>query len=295
MSSPYCNLCGRLITGQSEQFHHSAWSEEYRLRVCQDCLREKPRCRSCQTPMALQSNGFCVTCTKVEQRCLICGRRIRGRYWKVNNLGPYCDNCYRGRPVCDLCGAPLGNDLWTLSDGRVFCKRCRDTGVFTYEEAVTLFAESKRVIAQTLGLQLNIPTPLLLVDRDQLLEVVRKQSNGSQILDIKRTLGIYARSGIKRGIYVQTGLPRQMFLKVASHEYAHAWQGENCPLLKDLRFREGFAEWVAYIVLSHYNLQDQMVRMINEDNIYSQGLELMLELESKVGRRGVLEACRKLR
>jgi hypothetical protein len=108
-------------------------------------------------------------------------------------------------------------------------------------------------------------------------------------------MGIYARRGMKRGIYVQTGLPRLLFLQVASHEFAHAWQGENCPLLRDARLHEGFAEWVAYRVLGHYGYYDQMTHMKARDDIYGQGLQWVLDLESKVGEAGVIEACRKTR
>jgi aminopeptidase N len=94
---------------------------------------------------------------------------------------------------------------------------------------------------------------------------------------------------------VQKGLPRRLFIQVASHEYAHAWQGENCPLLKDTNFREGFAEWVAYIVLSVFKDKELMRKMLKGDNKYSKGLQKMLDLETKVGRKGVLEACKKHR
>ena len=100
---------------------------------------------------------------------------------------------------------------------------------------------------------------------------------------------------MKRGIYVRTGLSRQIFIQVASHEYAHAWQGENCPLLNDTQFREGFAEWIAYIVLSNLNYQEQMDQMLHGDGQYSQGLQSLLDLESEVGREGVLNACKKHR
>lgn len=246
-------------------------------------------------PMASPANGFCITCTQETQRCLTCGKRVKGRYWAMDGVGPYCDTCHRERPPCDVCRAPLGDEHWTLSDGRLFCSHCYETGVFKPEEARDLYEESKKVVFQTMGLELTIPTALVLVDRDQLTEVIFKQSNGSKILDIEKTMGIYARRGMKRGIYVQTGLPRLLFLQVASHEFAHAWQGENCPLLRDARLHEGFAEWVAYRVLGHYGYKDQMTHMKSRDDIYGQGLQWVLDLESKVGEAGVIEACRKTR
>ena len=189
----------------------------------------------------------------------------------------------------------MGNDHWTLSDGRVFCDKCRDTSIFSLEEARALYKGIKKVITRTLGLRLNISTALVLVDRDQLTDIILQQSGDPNSLDVEKTMGIYTRRGMKRGIYVQTGLPRRLFLQVASHEFAHAWQGENCPLLSDLRFREGFAEWVAYHVLNHYDYQDQIHHMLSGNNIYSKGLMWMLELESTSGKKGVLEACRRSR
>lgn len=296
MTVHYCHLCGAQIDDHYRQFHHPEWPKEDQLRVCSDCLREKSRCKKCNIPISsLATNGYCVTCTQLEQRCLICGKRIRGRFWKINDLGPYCDKCRLVRPVCDLCGAPMGNEHWSLSDGRVFCNQCRDTRIFSSEEARALYTESKMVIDQVLGLRLNISTALVLVDRNQLTDIILQQSGDSNDLDIEKTMGIYTRRGIKRGIYVQTGLPRRLFLQVASHEHAHAWQGENCPLLSDVRFREGFAEWVAYHVLIHYGYQDLIHQMLNGNNIYSEGLTMMLELESASGKKGVIEACRRNR
>lgn len=241
------------------------------------------------------ANGVCITCSQEVKICLTCGKRVRGRYWEVDGVGPYCDKCHRERPPCDVCTAPLGEERWQLSDGRVFCGHCHATGIFTLQEARALYEESKEVVFQTLGLELNIPTALVLVDRDQLTEVIKQQSNGSSHLDIQKTMGIYARRGMKRGIYIQSGLPRLLFLQVASHEYAHAWQGENCPLIRDPLLHEGFAEWVAYRVLAHYGYKDQMARMRARHDIYGQGLHRVLDLEVKTGATGVIEACRKSR
>jgi len=247
-------------------------------------------------PMAAPTpNGICVTCAQRIKICLTCGKRVRGRYWDVDGVGPYCEKCHQERPPCDICTAPLGDERWKLSDGRVFCGHCHSTGVFSLQEAKSLYEESKNIISQTLGLELNIPTALVLVDRDQLTEVIQKQSNGSSDLDIEKTMGIYARRGMKRGIYVQTGLPRLLFLQVASHEYAHAWQGENCPLLQNSLVLEGFAEWVAYRVLEYYGYKDQMTRMKARDDIYGQGLHWALGVEVQSGELGVIEACRKSR
>jgi hypothetical protein len=198
------------------------------------------------------------------------------------------------------------------------CAYCHNTAIYAAANAAALYEEMKTVVARLLNLTLNIPTGLALVDRNQLAEVIRQQQDllarpnenvsfqggatpepalEEQVppLDPQRTLGIYTRRGMRRGIYVQTGLPRLLFLQVAAHEYAHAWQGENCPLLREGLAHEGFAEWVAYRVLGHYGYERGQERMCARQDIYGQGLKWALELESRQGIAGVIEVCRTLR
>lgn len=98
---------------------------------------------------------------------------------------------------------------------------------------------------------------------------------------------------MRRGIYVQTGLPRLLFLQVATHEYAHAWQGENSPLIKDTQLHEGFAEWVAYHTIGYYGYSQGQERMLKRDDAYGDGLRWALQMERQLGVAGLIEACRR--
>jgi hypothetical protein len=173
--------------------------------------------------------------------------------------------------------------------------------VHTPAAANALYEEMKAVAADLLELRLNIPTGLALVDQNQLAEIIFQQqarengaASGNEELDPQRTLGIYARRGMRRGIYLQTGLPRVLFLQVAAHEYAHAWQGENSPLLRNRLVHEGFAEWVAYSILGRYGYLRSQERMRSRSDVYGQGLKWALETEARLGAPGVIEACRKI-
>lgn len=258
-------------------------------------------------------NGMCVTCSRSFRMCLACGKPIKSRYYEFDGQGPYCQECYNQRPPCDVCGAPLTDEHWQLSDGRKTCANCHSTAIYTPAEAVTLYNQMKEVTGERLGLTLNIPTGLALVDHNQLREVIRLQkepeqesssalaqadlnsSNPTSELEAEaeRTLGLYARRGMRRGIYVQTGLPRMLFLQVAAHEYAHAWQGENIPTLRDGLVHEGFAEWVAYSVLGFYGYRLGQERMLLRQDLYGQGLRWALDQEDAHGYLGVIEACRR--
>lgn len=303
----YCQLCGKKITGRPKTFHHPQWPPEMSLNVCMDCFRTRPRCQECGLPLALETQaGFCVTCSQSLRFCLACGRPVKSQYYEFDGLGPYCQQCYRQRPPCDVCGAPLTSEHWQLSDGRVMCANCHVTAIYAPDAAVALYDEMKKISAQRLGLSLNIPTGLALVDRNQLREVIRRQRAGmlesqpalgsSGLLleeEAPRTLGLYARRGMRRGIYIQSGLPRMLFLQVAAHEYAHAWQGENCPTLHSGLVHEGFAEWVAYRMIGFYGYLRAQERMLARQDIYGQGLRWALAEESAHGLPGVIEACRR--
>jgi hypothetical protein len=201
----------------------------------------------------------------------------------------------QNRELCDLCNALLTRERWFLSDGRVICSDCKDSAIFTAEKATKLYEEIKDLIAALVGIRLNVPTGLALVDLNQLKEVIRRQSpgNGDQNeLALEKTLGIYARRGMKRAIYIQIGLPQTLFLQVAAHEYTHAWQGENCPLIKDPILHEGLAEWVAYKVLGAYGYKERLKKMLDRQDIYGQGLKWAIEMEAHHGKQAVISACR---
>ena len=315
----FCQLCGQKISGPGRTFHHKNWPRGVVLRVCQDCYQHKPRCKVCNIPMAAASsgsgqpgNGLCTTCRNLndlslsKRLCLACGRPVTGKYFEFDGVGPYCRDCSRKRAPCDVCGAPLTDEKWQLSDGRITCAYCHSTAIYSPQDASKIYEEMKGIVAQRLGLKLNVPTGLALVDRNQLREVIQRQAipgdnlkqdaqplDTSGKLDPERTLGIYARRGMRRGIYVQTGLPRMLFLQVAAHEYAHAWQGEKCPTLRDPLVHEGFAEWMAFNVMGYFRYSKGQERMLARDDIYGHGLRWALELDSRRGESGVIAACQR--
>jgi uncharacterized Zn finger protein (UPF0148 family) len=303
MPHGFCQLCGKALNGRIHLLHHPIWPPGQELRICTDCFRQRPRCNLCGMPLAAMNsiNGpiVCPTCQANVPRCLTCGLHVKGQVMVVDGIGPFCEQCVTTRPSCDICGAPLSDEHWQLSDGRLSCIRCHSTAVYTPTETVAIYEEVKQVVYKRFGLRLNIPTEIVLVDRNQLSQILLQYSELEEKLDPTFTLGVYLRKGMKRGIYIQSGLPANLVIRVTAHEYAHAWQGENCPLLNDPLLREGFAEWVAYRVLEFYRLDRQLEMMLKRCNrkgssgdIYCQGLRMVLELENNFGAAGVINYCR---
>lgn len=104
-------------------------------------------------------------------------------------------------------------------------------------------------------------------------------------------MGLFLRKGRRRLMAILSGLPQALFIQTVAHEWAHAWHGENCPLLEDPMMREGFAEWVAYRTLLALGAARQAARMLNRDGLYGEGLRRVLRLEEQYGIRGVLHLC----
>jgi len=90
-------------------------------------------------------------------------------------------------------------------------------------------------------------------------------------------------------IYVLRGNSPDSAFETLAHEYAHVWQAKNCPRKQDLKFKEGFAEWVSYRAMVHKKMYSRAEDKLKEkDPIYGDGLRKMIELERKLGRRELI-------
>jgi hypothetical protein len=187
---------------------------------------------------------------------------------------------------------PLGTHHWKLHDGRLQCPPCHHTAIYDPAIARAIFHETIDGLVAHLDMRLNAGVMFRLVDAPTLRDL-RQQSNrlplgytpGQEI----RTLGLYVRNGPTRAIYMLYGLPRLSFRMTVAHEYAHAWQGEQCPLLENEVLREGFAEWVAFYHLLWLGATRAARRMLETAHPYRPALERMFHLERQLGRAGLIE------
>jgi hypothetical protein len=220
--------------------------------------------------------------------CAACGKRLTDRYFTlIDRRDRYCPNCIATRPRCATCGAPLGDNHWQLHDGRRQCARCHQTGVYDPAQAQTIFDETVSGLITQFDMRLNVGVAFRLVDAPA-LEALRAEG-GDRPAAGQHTLGLYHRRGHLRTIYMLYGLPRLIFRTTVAHEYAHAWQGERCPLLRDDELREGFAEWIAYHHLRWLGCTLAAGRMLNAQHPYRPALDRVLDLERRIGTQAVVE------
>ncbi|MFN3763454.1 MAG: zinc-binding protein [Anaerolineae bacterium] len=229
--------------------------------------------------------------------CHLCGRRLRGRAWvytpdegSEEQALVVCGHCHQHAPRCDVCGMPMGPNAIPLPDGRQICPGCARTAVTDPQVAQDLFARTTAFVAGQLGLTLRVGTDFTLVDAGHLRRLVA-ESPTRPVEAPDRVVGLFMRKGRRRVMAVLSGLPRALFIQTIAHEWAHAWQGENCPLLEDPTLREGFAEWVAYRTLIALGATKQAARMPGRNGLYGEGLRRILRLEEQHGPAGVLTLC----
>jgi hypothetical protein len=291
--SRFCNLCGQPIRAGYHIYRRGDSTSAKGLLVCSRCERTAPRCTGCRVPInsEVDADGLCATCRTNTPCCVACGKRIYGRYYR-NRAGDsiFCETCFKGQPRCDVCGGVAGAGGYRLHDGRHICAGCHETAVYDSGQANVLQSRVLDVLAHDLGLSLSVPPALALADRNQMLALLTQtKTDDGDRPDL--VFGLFVRRGRKRTIYVEYGLPQIMMMQVIAHELAHAWQGENCPLLRDPLFREGFAEWVAYQVLLALGAVKKAALMTQRTDLYGQGLQTALALERQGGPAAVYGAC----
>jgi hypothetical protein len=110
----------------------------------------------------------------------------------------------------------------------------------------------------------------------------------------ERLIGLFVRKGARRMMYALSGLPQILLIQTIAHEWAHAWQGEHCPLLRDPLVSEGFAEWAAYKTIEALGATKTLALMRQQHGPYSEGLRKMIALERKTSAPGVLAFCQRI-
>jgi hypothetical protein len=224
--------------------------------------------------------------TNQDMQCAACGDTLVGHYYVLRDRPErYCERCIQTRPRCASCGAPVAVQHWRLHDGRLQCSRCHATAIYDPAIARQIYDETVVAIVAQLQLQLKYPVAFRLVDAptfEQLRTDDIPASHGDLIL------GMYRRIGAQRVIYMLYGLPRMTFRLTVAHEYAHAWQAENCPLLTNEALREGFAEWVAYRHLLYLGCSRAARQLRTTPHPYLPYLESMLAIDAHGGPTSVI-------
>lgn len=91
-------------------------------------------------------------------------------------------------------------------------------------------------------------------------------------------------------IQLHDSLTRREAVAALAHEYGHAWQYHHHPHMEEVDedLREGFAEWVAWRLLTSYGPgSGETVLRSNLDPVYGDGLRWFREIEKWQGLKAV--------
>ena len=101
------------------------------------------------------------------------------------------------------------------------------------------------------------------------------------------------KDNISHSIYVLYGTPRHKLIEVLAHELGHDWMQKHYPKIKELKIKEGWAEYVAAQVNILYGRPKMNRRMEqNKDKIYGGGYRTISAIGKKNGLAGIKDFFR---
>lgn len=294
----YCSVCEKRITKEYTKYGKG----ENQETVCNSCNSTQPKCPACGVPHLKnqldRKTGLCSECNTTLNKCSSCGKQVYGKYFKdPSSKSIFCNECYDNKPRCYTCGLPVGKWHRTFPDGREICEACNKQAIYSGPMIQVIARETRLVTNRLLGMQVKHPIKLTLeklnTDSAGSAEIAKYgQSTASPLYG--KELGLHRYSNGKSEIVMLFGLPEAIVYEVAAHEYAHAWQAENCPRNQSKELREGFAQWVAAIVLRAKGHHKALERLeARKDNPYGTGYHKVKQMAMKYGRPNVIEYAKK--
>ncbi|MEW6234024.1 MAG: hypothetical protein AB1656_01430 [Candidatus Omnitrophota bacterium] len=288
----YCSLCGLRIKG------HYYSSKEGGEIFCERCYDAYPKCSVCKLPTPPgkldKDSGACWRCLPKLPHCAACGKAITGEYFKFKfSDGVYCSDCKLHRDKCYICGVPVGDHFWKFPDGRSICDACNRRAIIDVKQITKIMQTAESLARTRLGLNVTQPYELHVeqLNRESSVGALAAKNGGSSDSPLYgEELGLYRLKNGKSDIYLLYGLPEEMLYETAAHEFAHAWQAENCPLDQSKELKEGFAQWCAAETLRMKGYKEALEKLESRrDSPYGTGYQRVKMLYARMGRLKLLE------
>lgn len=226
--------------------------------------------------------GYSITCN-------ICQKEITGTY-SVD----YWGNCFHTEhskeyPKCEYCGRIISKSMTKGSkkydDGRDICSICLALTINTINaRSIQQCYEIVSNIFGYYGITLDKNIPIKLSNKQELKDLQQKRKSNDVL-------------GLASGdeVYILTGMPIVLFIKVLAHELMHVWTYRNCPNIKDMNSRlcEGTANLASYLTL--IQIKDNYAKLFidslmnDPDKIYGDGFRLALQRYKRAGMKKYLQ------
>jgi hypothetical protein len=202
----------------------------------------------------------------------------------------------RAARKCDLCSFRLPSATPPCTDGRYFCRKCLSTLVTDSAQLAAIYSEVLENLATRLGIGLRQRPEFHPVGPAEFIARVGNRPGYEK----GESLGLFtcAKSKSRSGdviikdpaIYILFPLPFNASYWTVAHETGHGWYEENTKdVCRDKKIVEGFAEWVAFRMLTLKGILKEPAFMASRQDLYGEGLRFFLEKEKRAGARGVLD------
>ncbi|QSH42244.1 hypothetical protein P0136_03790 [Lentisphaerota bacterium ZTH] len=309
-----CAVCGKKISGR----YVKAGSNAYCSSMCYK--KTLPRCAACGKRC---SNGYFKKAGKVYcsesclkttlPKCSICGSPFSSGVKIQSPTGTriYCPQCAK-LPRCFCCSLPAR--CRKLQDGRNICPACYKNAIFEQTEAQKVFDEVRGKMRKDLGIGSNHRIIFKLVDAKFLEKNSSNHQPGQELGLYKHnytrktiTKTSYSLLGGKKQnsktfstddryyIYALYGVPRYKLIEICAHELAHDWMEEQFPHIKDLKIKEGWAEYIASAVNDLFGQSQYNERMNNNpDPVYGEGFRFINTYISRHGAQALMDYFERL-
>ncbi|HOK04982.1 MAG TPA: hypothetical protein P5270_06565 [Victivallales bacterium] len=272
---------------------------------CSNACYEKslPICAICHKPLSgkyLKGNDGKLYCSEkclsaIWPKCYACSQKSSKGAIIDTERGKlfFCPDCF-SKPKCFCCNLPLKTTI--LNDGRHVCEDCMKDAIIDIKTAEKLMNEVRGLIAEKLKLKTEHLIEYELVDQKTLdtlspknqtgmelglfryieeTETITTNQNGKKISESSKVSKTYK-------IYMVSHMSKRKFIEVAAHELGHDWMQEYYPRIKELKVKEGWAQYLAYKVNKIYG-HDGLNKLIetNKDPIYGDGFRDIKSIAEK--------------
>ncbi|MCF6175250.1 MAG: protein DA1 [Victivallaceae bacterium] len=306
-----CTECGKRISGRYIKANRKTYCS-------QNCYRKTlPKCAACgKTCTKYYTKNGKKYCSKkclntTLPKCVLCGKPVsKGVIFGHDRNKIYCSEC-AALPKCFSCMLP--GDCTQLDDGRNICSQCAKTAIYQQQDAEKLLTSIRAKMGSSLNLTTHDNIKLHLTDSSELKSKSPDYSSGHELglylykftvhtvtntkkniwgRELSRETTTY-KDNVSYSIYVLYGTPRHKLIEVLAHELGHDWMQKYYPKIKDLKIKEGWAEYVASQVNILYGRPAMNRRMkFNKDKTYGDGYRMISAIGKKRGMTGIKDFFR---
>ncbi len=310
--NPVCSVCKKRIPPNKEYLVYGG-----NIFCGKNCyLKTMPACATCgkKSVKGLKNADGVFFCSEkcLSQTwpvCSLCGKRSQEGVKIGDQNGKFfCRSC-AAKPKCFCCDMP--DNCTVLADGRNICRECAKTSVTDEAEFIRIISDVKAKMEKEFKLSTRNDIKYSLVDLPTLQDATPGKATARMEFGtykteetVEKTIIIKgpslfgkAKEEVKdekkttiRNIFLLSGLTKGKMTEVSAHELAHDWMQNNYPAIKDLKVKEGWAEFVAWRINKLFgNLPLNAKIEDNLDATYGDGFRAFKKLYDGGGEPAIMD------